>query len=150
MTTQDQINADLKSAMIAKNQQVVDVLRQVKTTLSNVALNSGNISNAVADDTVLTSIRKLIAQRKDSVEQFTKGNRADLADKELSEIEILEKYLPVALTSDELSEIVQRAVSDVGATSKKDMGKVIKRAGELAQGRTDNKSISTLVAKLLS
>jgi uncharacterized protein YqeY len=150
MTTQEKINYDLKTAMLAKNQLTVDVLRQLKNALSNVALLSGNITNPVSDEVVLTNVRKLIAQRRDSVEQFVKGGRQELADKETAEIAILEKYLPIALTDEELDGIIKQAIADTVATSKKDMGKVIKRTVELAQGRVDNKTISMKVSKPLN
>ena len=127
MTTQELITADLKTAMLAKDQLTVDVLRQLKAALSNVALLSGNITNPVSDDVVLVNIRKLIAQRNDSITQFTKGGRDELAAKEQSEIIILEKYLPIALTDTELDGIITQAITETGATSKKDMGKVIKK-----------------------
>lgn len=150
MTLQNIINADLKSAMLSKTQYVVDVLRQLKNALSNVALVSGNITNPVTDDMIRTTIRKMISQRHDSIDAFIKGARYELAAKEREEILVLKKYLPIELTPEELEPLIRQAIIDVAAYNRKDMGKVIKRAAELVQGRTNNKSISTMVTSLLS
>lgn len=145
MTKQEQINEDIKIAMKLKETTALNVLRSLKTALTNTALQTGNAGNALSDDVVMITIRKQIKQREDSVEQFTKGARMDLILKEENEIHILKQYLPKQLSEDEVDAIVAQAITDTGAVAKKDMGKAIKRAVELAGGGIDNKTISTKI-----
>lgn len=149
MTLQLEINAQIKQAMIAKDQSRVDVLRQVKNAITNAALASGNASNNLTDNEVIGIIRKQIKQREDSVEQFTKGNRLELVEKEQTEIFILKQYLPAELSQEEFDNLCKQAINETMAITKKDMGKAIKRAVELAEGRIDNKTISQEIAKYL-
>ena len=150
MNLQTRINNHIKLAMIAKDQPRVDVLRQVKNALTNAALASGNASNPLTDNEVIVVIRKQIKQREDSIDQFTKGGRLELAEKEASEITVLKTYLPQEMTADEVDAVVKQAIADTGAVTKKYMCKAIKRAVELAEGRVDNKTISMKMAQLLN
>jgi uncharacterized protein YqeY len=145
----NRINEDLKAALRAKDTVKLDVLRSLKTAISNAALRTGNVNNVLPPNEVLGIIRKQISQREDSVAQFVKGNRLDLSLKEEAEIKVLKEYLPAALSPEEVTAIVKQAITETGATSKKDMGKAIKRAVELAQGSIDNKTLSTEIGKLL-
>lgn len=149
MNKQHQINEDIKVAMKAKDTTLLNVLRSLKVALTNAALQTGNAGNALSDEVVITTIRKQIKQREDSIEQFLKGGRVELADKEGKEIFFLEGYLPKQLSDDEVDAIVAQAIVDTGATSKKDMGKAIKRAVELAAGGIDNKTLSTKIGSKL-
>jgi len=149
MTLQLEINEQIKQAMIAKDQPRVDVLRQVKNAITNAALASGNASNTLTDNEVIGIIRKQIKQREDSIEQFTKGNRPELAQKENYEIGILLQFLPEQLTQEGLNNLIQLAITETQSFTKKDMGRAIKRAVEIAEGRIDNKSISQEIAKYL-
>jgi uncharacterized protein YqeY len=149
MTKQTQINEDIKQAMRERNQSRLDVLRQLKTAITNAAILSGNVNNPLTDNEVISVIRKQISQREDSIKSYISGNRSDLVDKENQEITFLTNYLPAALSNDEIDELVQVAMNDTQAVSRKDMGKVIKRAAELADGRVDNKTISMKIAQLL-
>ena len=150
MSKQLQINEDIKTAMKAKDQPLVDVLRQLKNALTNAALSTGNASNELSDEAVINVIRKQIKQREDSVEQFSKGGRDELVQKETNEITMLKKYLPHEMTVEEIDAVVKQAINDTMAVTKKDMGKAIKRAVELAEGRIDNKTISMKIAQSLS
>ena len=150
MSKQLQINEDIKTAMKAKDQPLVDVLRQLKNALTNAALSTGNASNELSDEAVINVIRKQIKQREDSVEQFSKGGRDELVQKETNEITMLKKYLPQEMTVEEIDAVVKQAINDTMAVTKKDMGKAIKRAVELAEGRIDNKTISMKMAQSLS
>lgn len=149
MSKQLQINEDIKNAMKAKDQPLVDVLRQLKNALTNAALSTGNASNELSDEAVINVIRKQIKQREDSIEQFSKGGRDELVQKETNEITMLKKYLPQEMTAEEIDAVVKQAIADTGAVTKKDMGKAIKRAVELAEGRVDNKTISMKMAQSL-
>lgn len=150
MRLQEKINEDIKIAMKLKEEVALRVLRQLKNAFTNAALLSGNASNELSDADVIVLIRKQIAQREDSIRQFTEGKRLDLALSEEAEMIILKQYLPEELSDDAVNSIVSQAITDVGALTKKDMGKAIKRAVELAKGGIDNKSLSEKIGKLLS
>lgn len=150
MSLQTKINEELKAAMLSQNAVVLSTLRGLKSAISNAALNLGNIQAELSDLEILTVVRKQIKQREDSLAAFKAANRTDLADKESSEISILEAFLPKALTDAEIDQIIQSAITETGATSKKQMGLAIKRAVELAAGRVDNKTISSKIGALLS
>jgi uncharacterized protein YqeY len=97
----------------------------------------------------MTVIRKAVKQRQDSIEQYTKGNRPELAEKERSEMELLKTYLPPELTDDEVESGVREIIASTGAQSKKDMGKVMKEAAGRYKGRVDGKKIQEIVSRLL-
>ena len=143
------IQEDLKQAMRDKDSTKLNVLRALKTAISNASLQKGNIDSTISDTEILAIIRKEISKRRDSVELFVNAKRFDLSLNETNEIEVLNKYLPKALSLDEVDMIVENAILELGATSKKDMGKVIKRVQELSEGRVDNKTISTTVGLFL-
>ena len=116
----------------------------------NAAIEKGNLSIVLEESEVLAVIRKQIKQRVDSYEQFENAGRPELAATEKTEIEILSRYLPAALSETELLAIIEQAMADTGATGKADMGKVMKRSQELADGRADGKLLSAAVMKRLS
>ena len=142
--------SDLKDAMKARNTVALTTLRALKTALTNAAIESGNKDNVVSDADALALVRKQIKQRNDSIEQFQSAGRAELADNEKAEIVVLEKYLPAALSAEEVSAIVADAISETGASSRADMGKVMKIVQEKVAGRADGKALSQEVMKHLS
>ncbi len=144
------IPEDIKTAMRAKDSLALNALRALKSALMNAAIEKGNLSIVLDEAEVLAVIRKQIKQRVDSCEQFEKAGRPELAETEKAEIAILSSYLPAALTEEELLAIIEQAMTDTAATSKADMGKVMKRAQELADGRADGKLLSAAVMKRLS
>jgi uncharacterized protein YqeY len=148
-TFADTVMADLKTAMKAKDTTALTTLRALKTALTNAAIESGNKDNVVSEADSLAIVRKQIKQRQDSIEQFEKADRPELADNEKAEIAVLEKYLPTALSPEEISAIVQEAISETGATSRADMGKVMGIAQAKAEGRADGKTLSQEVMKHL-
>lgn len=150
MTTAARIPEDIKTAMRAKDSLALNALRALKTALTNAAIEKGGLGTELEESEVLAIVRKQIKQRQDSIEQFEKAGRTELAVTEKSEIEILATYLPAALTEAELLTIVAQALAETGATSKADMGKVMKRAQELAEGRADGKLLSAAVARALA
>ena len=145
-----QLPEDIKNAMRAKDATALNALRALKTALTNAAIEKGSLSTVLDESEVMTVVRKQIKQRLDSIEQFEKAGRAELVATEKAEIEILSRYLPAALTEEQLLAILDQAVADTGATGKADMGKVMKRAQELAEGRADGKLLSAAVMKRLS
>lgn len=148
--TATQITDDIKTAMRAKDTTALNSLRALKSALTNAAIEKGGLGTELDEPEILAVIRKQIKQRQDSIAQFEKAGRPELAENEKAEIEILSKYLPAALTEEQMLAIIEQAVSETGATSKADMGKVMKRSQELAEGRADGKLLSGAVMKRLS
>jgi uncharacterized protein YqeY len=149
-TTAPQIQEDIKTAMKAKDALALNALRALKSALTNAAIEKGGLGTELEESEVLAIVRKQIKQRNDSIEQFENAGRAELAATEKAEIEILSRYLPAALGEAELAQIIEQAVTDTGASGKADMGKVMKRCQELADGRADGKILSAAVMKRLS
>lgn len=146
---QDQLQEDLKTAMRAKDSLALNALRALKAALTNTAIEKGGLGTPLDEGEVLAVVRKQVKQRHDSIAQFAANNRPELAATEQAEITILERYLPAALSADELAQLIASAIAEIGATSKADLGKVIKLAQEKAAGRADGKSLSQAVMKAL-
>lgn len=144
------IPEDIKTAMRAKDTTALNALRAFKSALTNAAIEKGGLGTVLEESEVLVVLRKQIKQRVDSCEQFEKADRPELAATEKTEIEILSRYLPTALTAEELVAMIEQAVVETGATGKADMGKVMKRSQELAEGRADGKLLSAAVMKRLA
>jgi uncharacterized protein len=149
MTIQEEIDADLKDAMRSRDAERLSVLRMVKSALTNAAIEKHGAAGGLADSEALGVIRKQVKQRLDSIESFEKGGRPELAIKERKEIDFLTEYLPKPLGEDEISRLVKDAIAQVGATSKAQMGAVMKLATEKAAGRADGKTLSQAVQKAL-
>ena len=147
MTLLERISQEIKAAMLAKDADRLSTLRLLKSALGYVQIEKK--VETLPDAEVIAVIQKEIKKRRDSVEQFTSGGRPELAAKETAEIAVLEAFLPQALSADELEQLVRSSIQELGATSKKEMGPVIKAVQAKAAGRADGKSISTLVGKLL-
>jgi uncharacterized protein YqeY len=147
MKLRDKINSDLTAAMKAKEADRLNVLRMMKAAVKNKEIEK---IRELEDDEALQTLVSLIKQRKDSIEQFTKGGRSELAAKEAAEIKIIEEYLPAAVGDDEIAEAVAAAIAELGAASIKDMGKVMKACMAKFAGRPlDGAKLSELVkAKL--
>ena len=148
--TTQRISDDIKTAMRAKDSTALNALRALKSAMTNAAIEKGGLGTVLDEPEILAVIRKQIKQRQDSIEQFEKAGRAELAANEKAEIVILSAYLPAALTEEQIAEIVEQAVAETGAASKADMGKAMKRAQELSEGRADGKLLSAAVMKRLA
>jgi uncharacterized protein YqeY len=144
------IPEDLKAAMKAKDTVALAVIRALKTAMTNASIEKGGLGTPLDDSEVTALIRKQIKQRQDSLAQFTAAGRTELAATEAAEIGILEKYLPANLSAGEIAAIIEAAIAETGASSKADMGKVMKLAQERTAGRADGKTLSQEVAKRLS
>lgn len=142
----EQIRADLTAAMKAKEAERLSTLRMLQSAMKYQQIEVGH---ELEDDEALAIIRKAVKQRLDSIEQFTKGNRPELAAKEASEMEILKAYLPPELSEEELESGLREIVASTGAASKKDMGKVMKEASARFKGRADGKKLQEIVSRLL-
>ncbi|MDB6112661.1 MAG: hypothetical protein JWR69_4411 [Pedosphaera sp.] len=147
MTLQERLSQEIKAAMLAKDADRLSTLRMLKSTMGYVQIERKTESLSDAD--VVALVQKEIKKRRDSIEQFEKGGRAELAAKEQQEIPVLETFLPKALSPEELEALVRATIQELGATSKKDMGPVIKAVQAKAAGSADGKSVSSLVGKLL-
>ena len=142
----DQVRADLTESMKARSAERTSVLRMLQAAIKNEQIN---VQHELADEEVMTVIRKAVKQRQDSIEQYTKGNRPELAAKEAAELVVLKSYLPSELGDDELEAGIREIVASTGAASKKDMGKVMKEANARYKGRADGKKLQEIVSKLL-
>ena len=147
MSLRDRLSEDLKLAMKARDQLRMDVIRMIKSAVLNKEVEMKKDLDDADMSRIMTT---MIKQRKESVEQYEKGQRAELAAKERQEISIIESYLPKALSADELKRIVESLIQETGATSAKDMGAVMKAVmARLAGQPVDGKQVSDLVrAKL--
>jgi uncharacterized protein YqeY len=145
---EDKILNDYKEAMKAKDTLKSSVLSFLRADMMNLAVAK---KKAKLDDTeVISVIKKQIKQRQDSIEQFTKGNRLDMADKETKELAILKIYLPPELSADEIKKIIEEVVVSTGSQDMKDMGKVMKEVNAKVAGQADGKLVSDLVKERLS
>ena len=144
-----QITDDIKNAMRERNKVALNTLRAVKSAISNVAIEKGGAGTELTESEVIAILRKQIKQRQDSISQFESAGRDELAANEKEEVAILEKYLPTALTDEEIIVAVEASIAETGAESKKDMGQVMKLLQEKTGGRADGKKLSQEVMKRL-
>jgi len=143
MTLTEKVNADIATAMKAKDAARLSALRMMKAAIMNKEVEKGR---ALDDAEVVQVVTSLVKQRRDSIEQFSKAGRTDLVDKETGEIAVLEAYLPPAATPEEIDAAIAAAIAETGAASAKDIGKVMKAvmpklAGKTADGRTVNEAV---------
>lgn len=144
---EEQLQKDYIQAMKDRDAVKASTVNFLRAQLKNVKIEKH--AAALEDKDVVAVIKKQIKQRQDSIEQYQKGGRMDLADKETSEMTILKSYLPEELPEQALQQFVDQAIRETGAQSMKDMGNVIKAVAVQAQGRADNRVISELVKKAL-
>ena len=150
MGLKDKIVSDMTTAMKAKDANRLGTLRMAKAALMNEE-NKRGIGTILTDDEVTKILNSLVKQRKDSIEQFTNNGRADLAEKEKTELAVLEEYLPQAATAEEITAAVADAIAETGANSMKEMGLVMKAATAKLAGKTvDGKLVSESVKASLS
>ena len=149
MTLEQQIQEAIKEAMKAKDAVGLSANRAIKGEILLFKTAEGG-SKEVTDGDILKMIQKLVKQRKEAAEQFVAGNRQDLADNELAEAAALEKYLPKQLSPEEVKAKVQEIIAQVGATSIRDMGKVMGVANKALAGLSDGRTISAIVKELLA
>jgi len=147
MNLKTRLESDLKVALKARDGALVSALRMILAAIKNEELKDGKTLDDAGTIKILSTSAK---QRRESIEAFEKGGRDDLAQKEKKELELIEKYLPEALTEEELSQIIDAAIAEVNATSPKDMGAVMKIVVPKSQGRADGKLVSEIVRRKLS
>lgn len=147
MSLKQQILDEIKTAMKARDTETVSALRMVSSAIKNKEIEAR--PKELTDDDVISVLKKLSKQRKDSIEQFQKAGRDDLVASEQKELLVLEKYLPEQMGEAQITEIVESTIAEIGASSIKDMGKVMGAVTAKTQGAADNKLVSQIVkAKL--
>ena len=149
MALEQKIQEAIKEAMKAKDTVALSAVRAIKGEILLFKTSEGG-TGEVSDGDILKLIQKLVKQRKEAAEQFVAGGRQDLADNELAEAAVLEKYLPKQLSEAEVEERIKEIIAQVGASSIKDMGKVMGAANKALAGLSDGRTISGVVKKLLS
>ncbi|MDW3208750.1 MAG: GatB/YqeY domain-containing protein [Reichenbachiella sp.] len=149
MSLKDQINADIKAAMLAKEKEKLTALRSIKSMILLTETEKGAAED-ISEDAEMKLLMKAAKQRKDSVDLFREQGRDDLADKEQGELDIISQYLPKQLSEDELKAELQKVIGQVGASGPQDMGKVMGMATKALAGKADGKTISAMVKTMLS
>lgn len=149
MTLFDQISEDIKAAMKARDKVRLDTLRNIKKVFLEVKTAPG-ANDTLADADALKIISKLAKQGRETAATYVQAGRQDLSDAELAQVDVLESYLPKQLSAVEIESEVKKIIAEVGATSMKEMGKVMGTASKLLAGKADGRVISEVVKKLLS
>lgn len=139
------ITEDMKTAMREKNTTALSTIRMLKSSIKNAAIEKGGADAELNDAEVAAVIRKEVKKRQDSIEQYESAARTDLADQEKAELIVLNSYLPEPLSEEEIEKIVDEAIAETGATSRKEMGQVMKLVQERTEGRADGKTLSKAV-----
>ena len=148
MTLEEKVNTDLKAAMMAKDQAAMRALRAIKSAILLAKTEKGSTGeiNAEKEVQILT---KMVKQRRESIETFEKGGREDLATTEKEEVTVIERYMPAMMGDDEIKAAIEKIIAETGATSQKEMGKVMGAASKQLAGKADNKKVSEIVKSLL-
>ncbi|HEY0789848.1 MAG TPA: GatB/YqeY domain-containing protein [Chthoniobacterales bacterium] len=149
MTIQERVDHDLKEAMRARDAGRLSVLRLAKAALMNAAIEKHGAAGKLAEAEALAVLRKQVKQRHDAIASFEQGGRPELAEKEKKELDYLAEYLPTPLSEAQVEELVRSVINRVGATSKAQLGQVMKAASEQAAGRADGKALNRVAQKLL-
>ncbi len=150
MNLEQLINDDIKAAMLAKDKPTLEALRAVKAAILLAKTDKGTSGEGMEEGVEMKILHKLVKQRRDSAEIFKQQARSDLAEDELFQLSVIEKYLPAQMTEEEITKIISAVITQSGATSIKDMGKVMGTATKQLAGKADNKVVSDLVKKLLN
>ncbi len=148
MEIREKITADVKAAMIAKESLKLGALRMLQAAIKNREIDMR--PNPITEDEVMGVIKKLIKQRKESIEQFAQANRQDLVDQEAAELKVLEVYLPAQLSREQIEALVTEVIAALGAKTVKDMGPVMKEVIAKSGGAADNKIVSEVIKTKLA
>ena len=149
MTLEETVNNDIKAAMMAKDEARLRAVRAIKSEIIKAKTEKG-ANGIVSPEKEVQILQKMVKQRRDSISEFEKANRQDLIDKEKEEAEVIEKYLPAMMSEDEVREVVKAAIATTGATTQKEMGKVMGIVSKQLAGKADNKLVADTVKSLLS
>src|SRR5688572_23696159 len=149
MSLKQKIDADIKTAMLAKNKEELEALRSIKSMILLAETEKG-VASEITSDTESKLLMKAAKQRKESADIFQQQNRADLADRELFQLNVIDRYLPKQLSSDELTAELKKIIAEIGAAGPQDVGKVMGIATKKLAGLAEGKAISETVKKLLA
>ncbi len=149
MSLTDQINQEIKKAMLAKEKDKLDSLRAIKSAFM-LASTAKGAQGSIDDATAIKTIQKLVKQREDSAEIYKQQNREDLADQELMQADFMRPFLPKQLSEEEIKQALSKIIEQTGASSKADFGKVMGMASKQLSGKADGKVISSLIQGLLN
>jgi uncharacterized protein YqeY len=149
MSLEEKVMADLKTAMLAKDEKSLRSLRAIKAAIINLRTSEG-FSGEIKEEDEIKMLQKLVKQRKESLEIYEKQNRNDLAEKEKEEINVIEKFLPKQMDEADLREVIENIIKQTGATSQADMGKVMGMANKQLAGKADGKTIAAVVKHILA
>lgn len=150
MSIKENIKADLTDAMKSGETDKRDVLRMLDSMIKNVEIEKNKREDGLGDEEILEVVSRAVKQRKDSIEQYTKGGREDLAEKEKAEIDILFKYLPEQMSEDELRNIVKSVIEETGAKDKSEIGKVMGAIMGKVKGKADGNLVKKIVEDVLN
>lgn len=148
--TKQQLQEELKQSMLSKNTEKTSTLRMLLSAINYYEISKGGAGYEATEEDVLSVIQKEVKQRKDSIEQFQKGGRQDLADKETAELKLLETYLPTQMSEEEITKLVEEAIASTGASTPQDMGKVMGVLMPKVKGKADGTLVSKIVKEKLS
>lgn len=148
MEVRDKVTADIKAAMLAKDSVKLGALRMLQAAIKNREIDMR--PNPITADEIMGVIKKLVKQRKESIDQFQQAGRQDLVDQETSELKILEVYLPAQMSREQIEALVTEVIASVGAKTVKDMGPVMKEVIARSGGTADNKVVSEVIKSKLS
>jgi uncharacterized protein YqeY len=146
MSLAEKISNDFKKALKSREKIKVSVLRMIKATIKNKEIEKGD---SLSDDEIMGVLKSFVKRTNESIEQFSKGGRSDLVEKEQKEQKIIQDYLPKQLGEDEISKLIKDTISEVGATGSKDMGTVMKTVMAKAKGQVDGKLVNNIVKSML-
>ena len=149
MSLREKIDVDIKKAMMAKQKEELTALRSIKSMILLAATEKGG-KEAMSEEAEIKILAKALKQRKDSAEIYKEQGREDLYEKEIKEVNIIEKYMPEQLSEEDIKAALQKIIEEVGASEPQDMGKVMGKATKSFAGKADGKTISTLVKNLLT
>ena len=147
---EEKINQDIKQAMLAKKKEELESLRAIKSALLLLKTSKNAVDGEVSESVEIATLQKLVKQRKEAADIYVQQGRQDLADEELSQAAIIERYLPKQMSREEIETAVKAIIAELGACGPKDMGKVMGKASKQFAGMADNKEVSEIVKNLLN
>lgn len=149
MSLEKSINNDIKATMLAKDKRTLEALRAVKAAILLAKTDKGASGN-IAEDVEMKILQKLVKQRKESAELYKSQGRDDLTTEELFQVSVIEKYLPEQMSEEEIKKMIDEIIAETGASSMKDMGRIMGMATKKLAGKADNKLIASIVRELLN
>ena len=150
MSLEEQVNIDIKKAMLARDSKTLEALRAVKASLLLVKTGKDSKDGEISRDAEISLLQRLVKQRKESAEIYLNQERKELAEVELFQVEVIQKYLPEQISEDEVGRVIEEIIQETGASSMKDMGKVMSLASQKLAGKAESKQIAAIVKSKLT